>query len=499
MSSLRPRSLGALLLAAAISMASACSRLEPSSERTAAASTSIPDALALELPDEITGSVLRLALVRPGSWDPIAVSLADQGAVIVSDLLYDGLTETTADGRLVPALATEWTTSDDGLAWTFSLDAERTNAAAVRSSFERLRANAPASAAAGLLSSVARIDAVDDATVRFVLSSPNAGFAWVVSGLPFSIVDDGGAPTGRYRLVADDAEHALLTNGDGEDALSVAIAWVSDDATAEADAASGAVDGAVVPVDSSERAVREVGLAPSARSIVRFFVLDPASTALADLRVRQALLTAVDRSTLLDQLSSPAFALDGIVAPTVAGFQGDPCGAPCAFDPDRARALVAEVGVVPTIRVGFTTPHEAELAANIVEQLGVVGVTAEAVELATGQLATAIDGTPVDMFPYGWVAPAGSVDAIVPPLLSSTSTANPLGSISPDVDQLLATAMVTTADTERWALLAAAHQQALASAVLLPVAAAENRFVVSPAFRGVVTRADGSIEIRSLP
>ncbi|MEZ5228659.1 MAG: hypothetical protein R2710_18920 [Acidimicrobiales bacterium] len=97
-------------------------------------------------------------------------------------------------------------------------------------------------------------------------------------------------------------------------------------------------------------------------------------------------------------------------------------------------------------------PHEAELAANIVEQLGVVGVTAEAVELATGQLATAIDGTPVDMFPYGWVAPAGSVDATVPPLLSSTSTANPLGSISPDVDQP-ATAMVTTADTERWALL----------------------------------------------
>ncbi|MEZ5228660.1 MAG: ABC transporter substrate-binding protein, partial [Acidimicrobiales bacterium] len=332
-SSLRPRSLGALLLAAAISMASACSRLEPSSERTAAASTSIPDALALELPDEITGSVLRLALVRPGSWDPIAVSLADQGAVIVSDLLYDGLTETTADGRLVPALATEWTTSDDGLAWTFSLDAERTNAAAVRSSFERLRANAPASAAAGLLSSVARIDAVDDATVRFVLSSPNAGFAWVVSGLPFSIVDDGGAPTGRYRLVADDAEHALLTNGDGEDALSVAIAWVSDDATAEARP----------PVPSTgpwypwtrASAVREVGLTLGAQHRA---VLRPRSglDALADLRV-QASLTAVDRST--PRSGCPRRPLRSTASWRRRLLDSKEIrAAPCAFDPDRARA-----------------------------------------------------------------------------------------------------------------------------------------------------------------
>ena len=68
-----------------------------------------PGDLAFDEPTSVAApvpEVLRLALARPASLRPDQISLTDQSAVIVADLLYDGLTRAdAASGQLAPTLA----------------------------------------------------------------------------------------------------------------------------------------------------------------------------------------------------------------------------------------------------------------------------------------------------------------------------------------------------------------------------------------------------------
>ena len=138
----------------------------------------MPEALALR-----DDTILTLAMVRPPTWDPVELSMTDQGAVVLADLLFDGLTQIGAEGGLEPGLASSWTVSDDGLVWTFDLDLDRTNVADVVAGLERLRFAASDSPAAQLLAEVDRIEPVNESSVRFVLHTPRAGLDWILSGL----------------------------------------------------------------------------------------------------------------------------------------------------------------------------------------------------------------------------------------------------------------------------------------------------------------------------
>ena len=90
--------------------------------------------------------------------------------------VIETLVNTDDTGRLLPGLATEWSPSEDGFVWTFTLrrnvkfhDGTEMNGAAVANALEHSRANG------GLLAK-APIDSIeaDGNAVRFNLSSPFA-------------------------------------------------------------------------------------------------------------------------------------------------------------------------------------------------------------------------------------------------------------------------------------------------------------------------------------
>jgi oligopeptide transport system substrate-binding protein len=56
---------------------------------------------------------------EPGTLDPLKASLTNED-FIISDMIV-GLTQSAPDGSTVPGVATDWTTSPDGLTWTFHL------------------------------------------------------------------------------------------------------------------------------------------------------------------------------------------------------------------------------------------------------------------------------------------------------------------------------------------------------------------------------------------
>ncbi len=141
-------------------------------------------------PDEAaTTAVYRIGITDPGAEiDPLTV--ADSSAQLIVGLVTEQLVSFTADGETVPRLATEWSTSDDGLIWTFTLregvrfnDGTPVTAADVVATFEAISGDdsiSPAkSAFDGILDSVAETAAGE---VVFTLARPFSDFPRLLAG-----------------------------------------------------------------------------------------------------------------------------------------------------------------------------------------------------------------------------------------------------------------------------------------------------------------------------
>jgi peptide/nickel transport system substrate-binding protein len=151
-----------------------------------------------------------------GSLDPArSVQFVDR---VVFASLCNALVDITPDLKIVPMLATSWTTSADGKTLTFKLrqgvkfhDGEPFNAAAVKANLEREQ-TLPTSNRKSELASIDHIDVVDNDTVSLVLKQPDAALLATLSdraGMmlsPKTFADPAGVAThpvcsGPYKFV----------------------------------------------------------------------------------------------------------------------------------------------------------------------------------------------------------------------------------------------------------------------------------------------------------
>ncbi|MGF1599985.1 MAG: ABC transporter substrate-binding protein [Acidimicrobiales bacterium] len=463
---------------------------------------------------------LRLAMVRPASFLPTEVAPAEQGAVILADLLYDGLTEAVGtEGRLRPALARRWWTDADAAGWTFEIDTQRVSAEAVARHLDGLLRAPPNAGVALLLDGVRGVEAVGEGEVHFVLDGPNAGLPWLLSGLSLSIVGPDRATTGRYGVVSEDETGMILEPVLAGDGPVVATTWTATPRRAYDELTLTLVDAAVVPPDDLDDAVGRYGVEVTPRSLTRFYVLNPSSSALADAKVRAAVLAAVDRQRVADEgYGWPVATIDGVAAPTTAGYRAAICGALCGHDPVRVATLLSAAygigelddngpgadgpgpdGAGPAIelRLAVVGDEQVDPARAVARQLDDVGIEVELLELTPDELATTIRVGGADIYAFGWAAGAGSVDAVVPHVFGSESPANGTGVASERVDELIDRAAAIEDDGARWAVLADAHRQAMAEGLVVPLVAAPSTLVAAPQAQYLVVRADGSLDISS--
>lgn len=97
----------------------------------------------------------------------------------VYQLIYDKLVDIDENLNIVPELASEWTISDDGMEYTFTLvegvtfhDGEPFNAEAAKFNFDRMLDEATASPRRSEILQVTEVEAVDEYTLRLSLSQP---------------------------------------------------------------------------------------------------------------------------------------------------------------------------------------------------------------------------------------------------------------------------------------------------------------------------------------
>lgn len=137
-------------------------------------------------PDESSAPVMGGTLIyATGDAEPTCLDPHVGGnypQALLSTQYLESLVSKNTEGDILPWLASEWTTSDDGLTWEFTLrddvtftDGEPLTAEAVITNFEHLLDPETASSTGYLaLGKISGTEAIDDHTLRVSLSSPDS-------------------------------------------------------------------------------------------------------------------------------------------------------------------------------------------------------------------------------------------------------------------------------------------------------------------------------------
>jgi peptide/nickel transport system substrate-binding protein len=317
--------------------------------------------------------------LEPPNLDPTGGAAAAIDEVVYANL-FEGLTRYNPDGTISPALAESWEVSEDGKVYTFRLregvkfhDGTEFTADDVKFTLDRARAEDSTNAQKALFAGIADVAVVDPQTVRVTLSTPNGAFAtnmaWgdAVIVAPESVEQAATAPVGTgpfrfVRWVAGDRVE-LERNPDywGEaPALEAAtFKFISDPTAAFAALMAGDVD--AFPVFPAPENLAQFEADPRFKVIVgstegeTILAMNHATPELQDVRVRQAITHAINRKDIIDG------AMFGYGTPIGTHF------APhnpnyvdltdlSAYDPEKARALLAEAGHAEGLRLSLKLP-----------------------------------------------------------------------------------------------------------------------------------------------
>ncbi len=122
--------------------------------------------------------------LEPPHLDPTAGAAAAIDEVLYANV-FEGLTRIGSRGEVLPALAESWTVSDDGKVYTFKLrtsvkfhDGTDFNADDVKFSLDRARADDSTNAQKALFAAIDTVEAVDPATVKVTLKTPQGAFLY---------------------------------------------------------------------------------------------------------------------------------------------------------------------------------------------------------------------------------------------------------------------------------------------------------------------------------
>ncbi len=344
-----------------------------------------------------------IAQARLGLHDPHDCTDASDELTVLH-AVYDTLVKRKGQD-FVPALAREWTVSDDACVWCFTLqtgvkfhDGTACDAAAVAASLLRMAREdkgytlgAPAVWRQFL--GGAKLEVLGPTQLRVILTEPMADLldvleqGFIVAPSAFSALDAGDHSvqigSGPYRIaeVTPDRIRATRVEGHFSDApANATVTWMlePDAAKRQAMLTEGTVQVANdlnFKTSCSLGTTRHEFLSP----VAIIYLLNAATGPLADARVRRALSLAVQREAIVETvMGGAARPLHGFVSPNHFGAARSAAGV--EMDRKTARALLAEAGHGNglTLEVDCPTrlPDEAErLTAAIAAQLAEVGVT----------------------------------------------------------------------------------------------------------------------------
>ncbi|MBV8951294.1 MAG: ABC transporter substrate-binding protein, partial [Actinobacteria bacterium] len=431
---------------------------------------------------------------------------------LVSSLLFEPLTRVDPVTALPrPGLARRWLADPTQTRFTFFLqpsarftDGTPVTSADVVATLERVRAPATSSVFAGLLARVQGITAPDAHTVVITLKQPLSVLPSVLAQPGLGIMPRallatpdriGSAPVGSgpYRFVRQVGTTIDLAAVRPRGARANTPPWVDRVRVVEYPSASAAyaafrarqLDVAPLGRAESEDVDRRHGrLVAGPYLAVSYYALNLRDPKFADARFREAILDAIDASSLVQAgYGSTAQVASGLIPSGVPGGPTVSCRTRCDYDPAAARRLLAEVfpnGQVPTVSIDYDDdPIQRALAAGAIRQLAAVGIPATARPHAVDQYGAFLASGDAEMFRLGWVADFPSAETFLSPLFVSGTPDNVTGVKSQAFADALAAAEREPDSTRRIADFTRAEAAVLDQFAVAPVVQFETRVAVS--------------------
>lgn len=336
---------------------------------------------------------------------------------VFDPLIREDLSKPSVAPDLKPGLAESWSASADLKKYTFKIrsgvtfhDGEPLTAAAVKLNFDRIMDksskfyDAKAAANTSAVSVwIASTEALDDRTFVINLKEPFSGLPRLLTERRVSIISPRGIQqfsgdelssravgTGPFKVASrTDQQINLEVNknywGGAPKTDQIIFVTINDPSTMSANLVSGKID---LIWSASPQQVSQVKGNPAFSvtfpdsSNLYFIRLNTRAKPLDDIRFRQALNLAVNRKALAVLLEDLVIPIGGPVSRTNESF--DERLTQYGYDPVRAKALVAEMGLkslpplkvmVPSGGAGFAQSRD--IIAQIQQDMRAVGITLE--------------------------------------------------------------------------------------------------------------------------
>ncbi|MDE2857413.1 MAG: ABC transporter substrate-binding protein [Chloroflexota bacterium] len=353
---------------------------------------------------QMSEQVLRSA--HDAEWtglDPHVASSVSSFYVLAN--VVESLTFNNDNLELVPLLATDWSQSDDGLTWTFNLregvrfsnGVEMTSEHVVFSMNRILDPDTGSGRVASVGGAGAVWEAMGDYAVSVTTPEPNVILPILLSGSSTGIVhpdsvEENGVivvPIGTGPFTVEDLDGTIsMTLAKNEDYWqdglplldAVEITVIQEEAAREAALLGGEVDFVTSVAPQSVQALQDnpdVNMLVSPALAYKYIGLNLKREPFDDARVRQAIAYAINRD---DLCAAGDF---GLCTPLYGGpiDTGSPWHfdyAPYSYDPDKARALLAEAGYADGFEMELmptSTYQDTVRQAQVLQaQLGAVGI-----------------------------------------------------------------------------------------------------------------------------
>ncbi|MCB1493078.1 MAG: ABC transporter substrate-binding protein [Rhodobiaceae bacterium] len=452
-------------------------------------------ALALTIASGPAGAAdLRINIpADPAMVDPITFSELIAGDVLQN--VYEGFVGLDGEGNIIPALAESWEAHPDNLGFTFHLrqgvkfhSGRPFTAKDVKYTFEELmRPGNKAGLGADYLEAVVGVDAfkdgsateisgikvMDDHTVDVTFTKPDVLFPIY----PFMFMDSGiveelgpewylkaSAGTGPFKFVAWNRgqDVKLAANADywrgapTIDGVDFLIVPSGDTAISMYEA--GELDAVYADPATVRRILKDPQfegqtLDSPAAQMQYLGMNGTVYPPFADKRVRHAVCIAIDRDAMVKGLyENAAYPGLGIIPPGVAGF--DPNRAPIKYDPEAAKALMAEAGFpngegLPPVKITSTEPNKNDLAYYASQLNKVLGMPIEIEVVERGNFIKSMNAGEVAFFPWGWSADYKDALTFLNPMWHTGSKFNRPRWSNADYDALVDKALQTPDEKAR--------------------------------------------------
>ncbi|NLT31124.1 MAG: ABC transporter substrate-binding protein [Propionibacterium sp.] len=348
------------------------------------------------------------AVAQPPTMDAVTNDSAAIPQVLLYNV-YETLVKMGSDGELQPLLAQRWEVSPDNLTYTFHLEPGATFASGkqvtstdVKHSIERIQAGEPATNV--LQTQMEVVESIDDSDPAVAVITLNrSSNAWLYNmsstgGMIFDSESDADLATttagsGPYQLKQwNQGDSVVLERNDDYWATRQPFSEVTFRYFSDPNAMNNAMLSDDLDIISNLQAPQAIDqfsdesrfqIIEGTTSGEVVLAMNHENEALADVRVRQAIMHAIDRQALVDTIWNGHGTLIGSMVPPTDPWFEDLSGE-YEYDPEKAKELLAEAGYADglTLRLRLPVlPYATSGGQFVASQLGEVGITANIDEL----------------------------------------------------------------------------------------------------------------------